>query len=63
LTRIDAETASRGAFTDSVGATLRYTLEGSHEAVVEMTDLGHIAVARITVQPVAMSPGTLTPAR
>jgi hypothetical protein len=56
LTRIDAETPSRGGFTDGVGATLRYTLGGFELATIEVPDLSHVAVAKITVQPGAMFP-------
>ena len=56
LTRIDAETPSRGGFTDSVSATLSYTLDGADATTLEIADLGYVAVARITVQPGAMFP-------
>ena len=56
LTRIDEETLVRGAVTDNVTASIRIAYEGMDELVIDMPDLSHIAVARITVQPGAQFP-------
>lgn len=56
LTRIDEDTLARGAVTDNVTATLRIAYEGMDELVLDMPDLSHVAVARITVQPGAQFP-------
>lgn len=56
LTRIDEDTLVRGNFTDSTGATLRFTPAGLEEVTMDLADLSHVAVARITVQPGAMFP-------
>lgn len=56
LTRVDADTLARGAFTDPTGATLRFTPAGDEEVVMDLADLSHVAVARITVQPGAQFP-------
>jgi len=51
LTRLDADTLVRGAVTDDVTATLNITVEGMDPIAVDIADLSHIAVARITIQP------------
>ena len=51
LTRIDEDTLVRGGVTDNVTASLRIAYEGADELVIDMPDLSHVAVARITVQP------------
>ncbi len=56
LTRLDADTLVRGAVTDNVTATLTVTHEGMDPIVVDIADLSHIAVARITIQPGAQVP-------
>jgi hypothetical protein len=56
LTRIDEDTVVRGNFTDSTGATLRFTPAGMDEVTIDLETLINVAVARITVQPGAQFP-------
>ena len=56
LTRVDEDTLVRGAVTDDVTASLTIAYEGADEVVIDLPDLTHVAVARITMQPGAQFP-------
>lgn len=56
FTRLDADTPVRGAFTDTVTATMSITRDGIDPVEIDIADLSHIAVTRMTFQAGAQAP-------
>ena len=56
FTRLDADTAVRGSFTDTIAATIDITHEGMAPVTVDIDDASHVAVTRMTFQPGAQAP-------
>ena len=56
FTRLDADTAVRGRFTDTIAATIDITHEGMAPVTVDIDDPSHVAVTRMTFQPGAQAP-------
>jgi len=56
FTKLDDDTFVRGSFTDAVSGTISVTREGMDPVVIDMADLSHVAVARLTFQPGAQTP-------